>query len=79
MRTSEIKFYPKRVLTAAQQQRLNDHKATVMVDEDGTLKTTVQTIITPKGLVKEVSYKSIKTDRHTREVVGKILFDKLWC
>lgn len=60
MRTQEVKFYPKRVLNAAQQQRLADHRASVEVGADGTFNTNVRTIITPRGDVKEVSYKSIR-------------------
>lgn len=60
MPTAEIKFYPKRQLSAAQQQRINDHRASIQVNPDGTFNTTVRTIITPRGDLKEVTYKSIR-------------------
>lgn len=60
MPTAEIKFYPKRELTAAQQQRIADHKASVQVGTDGTFNTSLRTIITPKGDLKEVTYKTIR-------------------
>lgn len=60
MTTAEIKFYPKRQLTQAQQQRIADHQASVQVGPDGTFNSTVRTIITPKGDLKEVTYKTIR-------------------
>ena len=60
MTTSEIKFYPKRVLTQAQQQRVADHRASVSVGPDGTFNSAVRTIITPRGDLKEVTYKTIR-------------------
>lgn len=66
MTMSPIKFYAKRPLTPAQQSRINNHKATVRVNEDGTLNTSIQTIITPKGLEKSVSYKTIRPNETER-------------
>jgi uncharacterized protein len=43
-----------RSLNAAQEQRINhDHKASVVVNEDGTLRTLSEDIITPKGAKKK--------------------------
>lgn len=80
MTTSPIKFYTKRPLTTAQQSRIDNHKATVRVNEDGTLNTTVQTIITPKGLEKAVSYKTVRpneTERVMSLVDAAELFEDL--
>jgi radical SAM protein with 4Fe4S-binding SPASM domain len=60
MKTAEVKFYPKRVLTPAQQQRITDHQASVQMGVDGTFNSNVRTIITPKGDFKEVTYKTIR-------------------
>jgi radical SAM protein with 4Fe4S-binding SPASM domain len=60
MTTAEIKFYPKRQLTQAQQQRIADHQASVQMGSDGTFNSSVRTIITPKGDLKEVTYKTIR-------------------
>jgi radical SAM protein with 4Fe4S-binding SPASM domain len=66
MKTTEVKFYPKRALTEAQQQRIDSHQASIKVNADGTLDTSVRTIITPRGDVKEVAYKSIRPDQAER-------------
>ena len=66
MKTQPIKFYSKRPLTEAQQARINSHTATVLVNVDGTLNTTVQTIITPKGLEKTVKYQTVKPNETER-------------
>jgi len=46
-----VKIY--RTLNDAQKDRIADHAATVVQLEDGTLQTTVSTIITPSGLEKQ--------------------------
>lgn len=63
MTTSEVKFFSKRELTEAQKQRIRDHQASVRLNDDGTFATTVRTIITPKGDLKEVAYKSIRPNQ----------------
>lgn len=51
MSTSPIKFYRK--LNTAQEKRIvDDHQATVVIDEQGKLQYLSEQIITPKGLVK---------------------------
>ena len=80
MKTQPIKFYSKRPLTEAQQARIDSHKATVKINADGTLDTTVQTIITPKGLEKAVAYKTIRpneTERVMTVADARELFDDL--
>ena len=80
MTTHPIKFYTKRPLTEAQKSRIDSHKATVKVNPDGTLDTTVQTIITPKGLEKSVAYKTIRpneTERVMAVADAHELFDDL--
>lgn len=66
MSTSELKFYPKRTLNLTQQQRIADHKASVQVDSTGTFNSSVRTIITPKGDLKEVTYKTIRPGYNER-------------
>ena len=80
MQVSPIKFYSKRELTEAQKQRITSHQASVQVGADGQLTTRVQTIITPKGLSKEVQYKSITPSTTERVMTLKNaseLFDEL--
>lgn len=80
MKVQPIKFYAKRPLTEAQQARIDSHKASVHVNEDGTLDTSVQTIITPKGLEKAVLYKTIRPNETERVMTLKDaseLFDDL--
>lgn len=60
MATSILKFYPKRELSLAQRQRISDHKASIYVNSDGALDTNVRSIITPKGLQKDVTFKTIR-------------------
>lgn len=80
MTTSVLKFYPKRELSQAQKQRISEHKASVYVNTDGTLDTNVRTILTPKGLMKDVSFKTIRPN-HTERVMkiddARELFDEL--
>lgn len=66
MTTSVLQFYPKRELSAAQLARITSHKASVQLNEDGTLDTSVRTIITPKGEAKEISFKTIRPGEHER-------------
>lgn len=66
MNTQTIKFYAKRPLSAAQQARINNHQATIKVNEDGTLDTTTHTIITPKGHEKTVRYKAVRPNETER-------------
>lgn len=68
MSTSVIKFYPKRSLSDAQLARLNGHKPSIVVDANGNVSTTVRTIITPAGNVKEVKYKTIRPGSTERVV-----------
>ena len=68
MSTSVVKFYPKRVLTDAQKRRLKQHEASVQVGTDGALRTNVRTIITPAGLTKEISYKTVKPGQNERVI-----------
>lgn len=80
MKSQPIKFYTKRPLTAAQQARIDSHKASVTVQEDGTLDTTIQTIITPKGYEKAVTYKTIRPNETERVMTmhdARELFDDL--
>ena len=66
MASSEIKFYTKRELSLAQQQRITDHRPSVGVGADGSLVTYTENIITPRGDVKEVTYKSIRPNSTER-------------
>jgi radical SAM protein with 4Fe4S-binding SPASM domain len=75
MSTAVIKFYPKRTLTQAQQQRIVDHQPSVRINDDGTFDTSVRTIITPKGDVKEVSYKTIRPGVHERMMKTADVYD----
>jgi uncharacterized protein len=75
MPTSEIKFYSKRELSAAQKQRVVDHSASVIINPDGTFNTSLRTIITPKGDIKEVTFKTIKPGVHERTMKSDDVLD----
>lgn len=80
MNTQPIKFYAKRPLTEAQRARIDSHRASVHINEDGTLDTTVHTIITPRGLEKSITYKTIRPNETERVMSlsdAKELFDDL--
>lgn len=80
MKSTPIKFYAKRPLSEAQQSRIDNHRATVQVNADGTFNTTVQTIITPRGLEKAVTYKTIRPNETERVMTiadAHELFDDL--
>lgn len=66
MKISPLTFHPKRLLTPAQQARIDGHKASVTVLADGTLDTSVKTIITPRGMAKEIAYKTVKPGTNER-------------
>lgn len=80
MTTSVIKFFTKRELSEAQLKRIQSHKPSVYVNADGSLDTNIRTIITPKGLLKEVSFKTIRPNQTERVMAvsdAREVFDEL--